>query len=76
MQKIAIALLGSALLSSASCAHQATLPDPTVPHRVARETEVEVWVRRPDGTLTRETVRLLPGWWIAGPPVVEAEPSP
>jgi hypothetical protein len=40
---------------------------------VARETVVEVWVRRPDGALSREKVRVLPGWWIAGPPVVEGE---
>ncbi len=75
MRKIASALLASALLSSASCAHKATLPDPTVPHRVAREAVVEVWTRRPDGALTREKVRLLPGWWIAGPPVVEPMPE-
>lgn len=74
MRMIVSALVASALLSSASCAHKATLPDPTIPHRVAREAEVEIWVRRPDGTLSREKVRLLKGWWIAGPPVVEAEP--
>ncbi len=75
MKRITFALLASALLSSASCAHKAALPDPAVPHRVAREAEVEVWVRLPSGELSRQKVRLLPGWWIAGPPVVEAEPA-
>lgn len=73
MQRIVSALFVSALLWTASCAHKAVLPDPSVPHRVAREAEVQIWVRKADGSLSREKVRLLPGWWIAGPPVVEAE---
>jgi hypothetical protein len=48
-----------------------TIPDPSIPHRIADESEAVIWVRRPDGTLTRETVRVLPGWWLASPQVVE-----
>ena len=50
---------------------QVALPDPTIPHRVARETVVLVWVRRRDGKLVQEPVRVMPGWWVAGPQVVE-----
>lgn len=75
MTRIGSALYASALLLTASgCFSKAVIPDPTIPHRVAKEAEVEVWVRRPDGTLSRQKVRILPGWWIAGPPVVEATP--
>jgi hypothetical protein len=48
------------------------IPDPNVPHQVAKETTVEVWMRLPDGRLASQEVRLLKGWWIAGPPVVES----
>jgi hypothetical protein len=77
MRKIVLVLTGSLLLSSASCAHssRAALPDPTIPHRVAEEAEVVVWVRLADGSLVKAPVRLLPGWWIAGPPVVEPMPA-
>ncbi len=76
MQKIALALFASALLSSASsCVHsRPAIPSPTVPHRVAEEAELVVWVRLPDGTFAKQKVRILPGWWIAGPPVVEPMP--
>ncbi len=70
--RIVLALLVSGLLSGASCLPRpVALPDPRVPHRVATETTVEVWVRRPDRTLVRARVRVLPGWWIAAPEVVE-----
>jgi hypothetical protein len=47
-----------------------------VPHQVSRETQVTVWVRAPDGSMVQQQVRLLKGWWIAGPPVVEAPVTP
>jgi hypothetical protein len=77
MRKIVCALSASLLLSTVSCAHSrpaAALPDPTIPHRVAEEAEVVVWVRLANGSLVKAPVRLLPGWWIAGPPVVEPMP--
>lgn len=50
------------------------LPDPSVPHRVAEDTEVEIWVRVAPGTkLTRQKVRLPAGWWVASPEVVDAK---
>lgn len=48
-----------------------TIPDPAIPHRVAEESTATVWVRRPDGSLTKEAVRVLPGWWLASPQVVD-----
>lgn len=74
MRVIAFALVGCTMLSLGCGASRLAIPDPTIPHQVARETEVEVYVRLPDGKMTRAKVRLLKGWWIAGPPVVEAEP--
>lgn len=76
MRTIMSALLASAMLLTVACAHSQAIPDPTVPHQVARETAVTVWVRQPDGKMVEQTVRLLKGWWIAGPPVVDSEPSP
>ena len=69
--RIGFTLLASALLC---CAPKVTaIPDPTVPHQVAKEAAVEVWVRLPDGRLASQPVRLLKGWWIASPPLVEGE---
>lgn len=79
MLKTARALLAcmTLLLALSGCwmlPRTTTLPDPTVPHRVAAETSVQIEVRRPDGQLTTEEVRLLKGWWIAAPPIVEPLP--
>ena len=72
MRRLAPVLLASALLSS-GCIKRTVIPDPTVPHQVAREAEVEIWVQAPGGNKVKQKVRLLEGWWIAGPPVVEPE---
>lgn len=69
----ALGLLACALLLSSCLPRTEALPDPSIPHRVADEAAVVVWVRRPDGLLVRETVRLLPGWWVASPQVVGPE---
>ena len=70
--KIVLALIASAMLSTGCCKSGRVIPDATVPHQVATEACVEVWARRPDGAMERVKVRLPVGWWIAGPPVVEA----
>jgi hypothetical protein len=43
---------------------------------VAAETCVTIWVRLGSGEMTPQKVRLLEGWWIAGPPVVAAPTKP
>jgi len=70
MQLRALALLAFVLLCC-GCMTRAAIPDHSVPHRVATETAVEVWVQRPDQRWVRTKVRLLEGWWIAAPQVVE-----
>lgn len=73
MRKTVYALAASAILLIA-CGHsKLAIPDPTVPHKVAKETQVIVWCRLPDGQMVKCPVRILPGWWIAGPPVIEPE---
>lgn len=49
------------------------IPDSSIPHRVASETNVVVWVRGPDGKLSQVEVRLLAGWWIASDRIVEGK---
>jgi hypothetical protein len=63
-------LCASAMLCS-SCAHRKVIPDPTVPHQVAEEAEIVIWVEQANGKKSKQEVRLLEGWWIAGPPVVD-----
>lgn len=68
------ALLASALLCGSGCSllpRPAAIPSSKIPHRVAEETDVVIYVRLPDGSFQEETVRLLKGWWIASPDVVE-----
>ncbi len=66
-----IVLIACVMLCSACVPKTLTIPDPSIPHRVAEEAAVVIWVRRSDGVLTRERVRLMPGDWIASPQVVE-----
>lgn len=73
MRPIVLVLLASVLLPS-GCARRHAIPDPSIPHRVATEATVEVWVRNREGRMVRERVRILEGWWIASPQVVEGEP--
>lgn len=62
-------LFACAMLST-GCAPR-PLPDPRIPHRIAADAVVEVWVRLPDGTLGRAKVRAAEGWWLASPQVVD-----
>ncbi len=73
MLRTVFVLACSATLSIGCGASRLVIPDPTIPHQVARESEVEIWARGQDGKMSRVKVRLLEGWWIAGPPVVELE---
>lgn len=70
--KMLSVLIASAMLSGCSLLpRQTVLPNPNIPHRVAEDATVKVWVRRPDGKLVKEPVKLGEGWWIASPQVVE-----
>lgn len=66
-----LALLGSAMLSSACVPRKLVLLDPTVPHRVAEEAVIVAWCRLPEGALVKCKVRLQEGWWVASPQLVE-----
>jgi hypothetical protein len=72
--RTALALCASAALSLTSCAGKGVIPDPTIPHRLAKEADVVLWMRQPDGTMKQVPARALAGWWLAGPPVVEPLP--
>lgn len=65
-------MLAVSLLLCSGCVSRAVIPDPAVPHRVAQETTVVVWAQRPDGKWAKTEVRLLEGYWIASPLVVES----
>jgi hypothetical protein len=70
MRSLWLFVIASVMLS-AGCVKRNMIPDPTLPHEVAKETEVEVWCGAPDRKLVRCKVRLLPGWWVASPQVVD-----
>lgn len=70
MTRIGVGLIASVLLSS-GCAHKRVLPDPSIPHRVAEEANLTIWVRGSNGKLTKQPVKILEGWWVASPQVVE-----
>jgi hypothetical protein len=53
------------------CPKRNVLPDPSVPHQVAQEARIRVWCRAPDGKQVKCRVRLLEGWWVAAPELVE-----
>lgn len=68
--KIALALLGSALLLTGCCSSGRVIPDPAIPHQLVDEVCVTVWATQADGRLAPVKMRAPAGWWIAGPPVV------
>lgn len=70
MSRRALVLIASALLSS-GCVRRLVIPDPTVPHRVAKEAKVQIWVETADGKWVKQKVKILEGWWVASPQVVE-----
>jgi hypothetical protein len=72
--KTAAVLFASLVLSLTSCAGRGVIPDPTIPHRLAADADVVLWMRQPDGTLKKVEAHALAGWWLAGPPVVEPLP--
>lgn len=71
MNKLFGLVIASVMLSSGCVTTRAVLPDPAIPHEVAKEVEIEVWCGTPDRHLKKCTVRLLDGWWVASPQVVQ-----
>ena len=75
MRRLTTALAASAMLCAAcaTASPRATIvPDELVPHQLAEDVQVVIWVRQADGKLV-PVRRLAPaGWWIAGPAVVDA----
>ena len=64
-------LVASVMLLLGCVPSKTVIPDPNIPHQVAAETTVIVYVRLSGGEMTTAKVRLLEGWWIASPQVVE-----
>jgi hypothetical protein len=57
----------------------AVIPDPMIPHRVAADDSflplapkdtIVIWVKRPDGSFSKQRVKLSEGWWIASPSLI------
>lgn len=72
MRRIMIGLSVSVMLSGCTLfPTPRAIPNPKVPHRVAEETTVQIYIRLPDGSFQVDSVRLLKGWWVASPEVVE-----
>lgn len=78
MRLTATVSLALAMLSLAGCwpmpRAEATLPDPQVGHRLAKPTDLDAWVRRPDGTLTQEHLHVPAGWYVFAPDLIEGKP--
>lgn len=70
-------VIASAMLCAACAPRQAMIPNPGIPHRLADEATVVIWVcveKKDDGkcaSYEKVKARILPGWWVAGPPAVE-----
>lgn len=73
--KIASALIVSVtLLGLMGCPQQErAIPSSSVPHRLSKPIDAEIWVRKPDGTFEQQSVHVPDGWWLASPQIVEAQ---
>jgi hypothetical protein len=60
-----------AALLSLVRSHGRVIPDQSIPHRVAEEARVQIWVRVAGGGFSREPVRLYEGWLVAAPILIE-----
>ncbi len=71
MRRLGLGVIVFVLLFASGCVKRAVLPDPKIPHKVAAEAQIKVWCRLLDGKLSKCDVRLLEGWWVASPEIVE-----
>jgi len=71
--KMRNAVIISLLLLMQSCIlpRHTAIPSDQIPHKLAEDASVFIWVRRADGKLQKEAVNAQAGWWIASPRVVE-----
>ena len=74
MLKTFAALIACATLSGCILPRETTLPDRTIVHKIAEPVSATIWVRRADGSLVKEDMRLDPGWYVAAPEIVEVAP--
>ncbi len=70
------ALLASVLLLPGCLflPQERALPNPAIPHQIAETSTLMIWIRRTDGSLVKEPVRVDPGWYVASPQIVEPTP--
>lgn len=72
-------LLLGLLLPLPACSfqpRQQTIPDQSVPHRLAADVQADIWVDLGNGHYGQQRVTLPAGWWVAAPAVVEQPASP
>lgn len=70
MKSLVLVLLASGMLS-AGCAKRVVIPDPSIPHPLSREATVWIWIELPNGKSVEQKVKVYPGYYVAGPLVVE-----
>ena len=70
MRSRLLCVIAFALLS-AGCPKRLVIPDPNVPHQLAKGADLTVWCGTPDRKAARCKVRVEEGWWVASPQAVE-----
>lgn len=68
---ILIVLASTGMLSIGCGANKLVIPDPTIPHEVAQDSEVWIWARTSDGKMAKVKVRLHEGDWCADQTLIE-----
>lgn len=81
--KIALAwsVLAALLLMLSACSpvakrQEQVLPNQAIGHRVAEQTTVIVWARRPDGKLVKQSFTIGDGWYIFPPATIDSPKGP
>jgi hypothetical protein len=72
-QMICAALIISALVSCGR--DNPAIPAGMIPHRLANQYQVEIWVRAGSSDqFIKQMVTLPAGWWVASPSIIEGKP--
>jgi hypothetical protein len=72
--KTMLALIASVMLfAMPGCGPDRALPNPSVPHRLAKPADAVIYVRTSSGDLQEQEVTIPDGWYIAAPALVEGQ---
>ena len=69
-----VALSASVMLCVGCVPPRLVIPEPSIPHQLAKPAKVKILVGTPDGKYETQTAEIPAGWWVVSDEVANGRP--